>query len=84
MEKYKVESESDVKTKGYEITSVSKEDIKSLFKEQGKLTKKVEKRIDDMTDSEMTQLASKMADDYVNQLYWSSLEILFEDIFLEG
>jgi hypothetical protein len=28
-------------------------------------------------------LASKMADDYLNQLYWSSLEIIFRDIWLK-
>ena len=70
------------KTKYYKITSVTKDDIRACFKEQGKLTKKVEKRIDDMTDSEMKHLASKMADDYVNQLYWGSLEIIFDEIFM--
>lgn len=68
--------------KYYEITSVTKDDIRTCFKDAGGLTKKVEKRIDDMTDSEMKHLASKMADDYLNQLYWGSLKIIFEEIFL--
>ncbi|MFC1816092.1 hypothetical protein ACFL0M_09130 [Thermodesulfobacteriota bacterium] len=36
-----------------------------------------------MDDREMRQLASKLADDYCNQLFWDSLRIIFEDRFLD-
>lgn len=73
--------------KPYEITSICKEDIRSVFhgccNYPEKKMKRIMKRIDDMTDTEMNYLASKMADDYMNQLYWSSLEIIFCDRFLK-
>jgi hypothetical protein len=33
-----------------------------------------------VTDSQMEYLAKKMADDYLSQLFWSSLEIIAEDV----
>lgn len=32
-----------------------------------------------VTDDMMEELAEKMANDYLNQLYWSSLEIIAEE-----
>lgn len=33
-----------------------------------------------LTESDMKRLASKLADDYCEQLYWTSLEILAKHI----
>jgi hypothetical protein len=35
-----------------------------------------------LTDREMEQLGSKLANDYIEQLFWTSLKILFEEMFL--
>ena len=51
----------------FEITSVSREDLDAA----GFDTTNVD-------DDTMTELASKMADDYLEQLYWSSLKIIAE------
>ena len=69
-------------TKMYPITSVCKEDIIQAFASSGKL-ERVKQRITEMDDTEMRHLASKMANDYLEQLYWDSLRIIFEDRFLE-
>jgi len=34
--------------------------------------------VSNVTDSQMSRLASKMGDDYCEQMFWSSLEILAE------
>ena len=66
----------------FPITSVSKEDIIHAFKNTD-ILKQVKKRVAEMDDSEMKGLASKMADDYCNQMFWDSLKIIFEERFLE-
>lgn len=65
----------------FQITSVCKEDILHAFKES-ELLDKVKQCLDRMDESEMRELASKMADAYCEQLFWESLRIIFEDIFL--
>ena len=68
----------------FPITSVSKDDIRqALLDADDKIPADVEKRIAEMGDSEMEELASKMADDYIEQLFWISLRILFQDRFLK-
>ena len=51
------------------ITRLHREDIKTVFPDN-------EKDIDNLTDGQMKYLARKMSDDYLEQLYWGSLEIL--------
>lgn len=52
----------------FPITSISRDDLVAAgFDAEG------------VTDEQMEQLADKMADDYLEQLYWSSLKILAED-----
>ena len=65
--------------KAFEITSVCKEDILSLTDNDGN---QIFKKSDVMklTESDMKRLASKLADDYCEQLYWTSLEILAKHI----
>ena len=66
----------------FPITSVSKEDIIHAFKNTD-IFKQVKKRVAEMDESEMKELASKMADDYCNQMFWDSLKIIFEERFLK-
>ena len=66
----------------FPITSVSKEDIIDAFKNTD-ILKQVKEKVAEMEDSEMKEFASKMADDYCNQMFWDSLKIIFEERFLE-
>jgi len=65
--------------KFYPITKVCKQDLRNLFKGDEKALKKIE----GLDDDDMTRLAEKMADDYLEQLYWQSLKIIFENYFLK-
>jgi len=59
---------SDLSEEYFIITRLHRDDIKSRgFKEE-------------FTDEEMKYIASKMADDYLNQLYWGSLDIIVENV----
>ncbi len=62
----------------FSITALSKGDIIEAF--DGNI--KVNELVQDLTDDDMKYLASKMADDYCNQLFWDSLKILFEEKYL--
>ena len=53
--------------KGFEITSVAREDLEYL----GFNTSRV-------NETTMKRLASKMADDYCEQLFWDSLQVIAE------
>jgi len=66
--------------KSYPITGVSKKDLKHQFRGNKKALKKIE----ELDDADMQRLAEKMADDYLEQLYWQSLETIFRECFLEG
>ena len=65
--------------KYFVITRLHKEDLRGLFKDN----KKALKIIDNLSDSDMEHLAEKMANDYLEQLYWSSLRTLFEDLYMK-
>jgi len=65
------ETNSDNLFTPYKITSVSRDDIENLFDEV------VAKS---MTDAEMKTIASKMEDDYCDQLFWDSLKIITESV----
>lgn len=56
-------------SKEFEITSVSREDLES----RGFDTTNI-------TDAQMEELARKMCDDYLEQMFWISLDIIAEDI----
>lgn len=61
--------------KYFEITSTSicRDDLRSAgFTEE---------EISNVTDDQMRRIASKMADDYVNNLYWQSLQY-FADLII--
>jgi len=65
--------------KGYfPITSLHRDDIKQAYCETDNYEMMC-KIADSMEDHEMENLASKMADDYCEQLFWDSLTVIFED-----
>lgn len=54
----------------FKITSISRDDLASKGFD-----------ITNISDITMKRLASKMADDYFNQLFWISMEIIAEEGF---
>ena len=56
-------------SKEFKITSVTREDLES----RGFDTTNI-------TDEQMEELARKMCDDYLQQMFWISLDIIAEDI----
>lgn len=66
----------------FPITSICREDILETFKEDENY-EQIKKRIKELTNADMKYLASKMADDYCNQLYWISLRNIFEYRMME-
>ena len=55
--------------KEFEITSVTRQDLE----DRGFDTT-------DITDAQMEELARRMCDDYLEQMFWLSMEIIAEDI----
>lgn len=53
----------------YPITYVSKDDMKGCVPN-------LAKKIDALTEDDMSYIAGKMGDDYVEQLYWESMKII--------
>lgn len=68
--------------RAFNITSVCKDDLLSMYDETDKDDKRAINKIKRMTPDEMTYLASKLAEDYCEQLFWSSLRQIFEDRIL--
>lgn len=66
----------------FEITSICRDDIICAF-QGSKDINKVKRRVKKMTDSEMESLASRMSSDYLEQLYWISLKVIFEERFVK-
>ena len=62
----------------FSITSVCKDDIFHAFGDD----KAIKKAIEKMDDGDMETLASKLADDYCEQLYWDSLKVIVELTFM--
>ncbi len=64
--------------KPFTVTSVCKEDLLHLL-DEGKL--KIPKwRIKKLNEATMKRIASKLSDDYCEQLFWSSLEIIADKV----
>ena len=63
--------------KPFNITSVSKLDIISLIVNDAKVNFKLSD-VKKLTESDMSSIASKLSDDYVEQLFWGSLKIIVE------
>ena len=67
-----IASESKRLDKPFEITSVCRADL--MHPEIGYSPSRALK----VTDAQMQRIASKMSNDYTEQLYWTSLEIIAE------
>ena len=66
--------------KSFQITSVCKKDIVHAF-HNSEILEAIKKKVAELDDSDMKKLASKMADDYCDQLFWNSLRIICEELF---
>ena len=62
----------------FPVTYISKDDIIHAFSNNSEV-KTIVKRLD---DADMKHLASKLGDDYCEQLFWESLKIIFESHFM--
>ena len=58
----------------FPVTYISKDDILHAFPNNSEV-KAIVKRLD---DADMKHRASKLGDDYCEQLFWESLKIIFE------
>jgi len=69
----------------FEITSVCKDDILQAFRDQkiDLVPNDVFVAIATLSTEDMERLAEKMANDYIEQMFWVSLKIIFEDMFME-
>ena len=56
----------------FPITTVSRADVGWALKDKWV--------VGSLTDDEMLEIADKMAEDYMNQLYWESLKIIAEEV----
>lgn len=68
----------------FPITCLTRGDIVEFFKIRYKGSAKqakIIKKIKNFTDSEMKHLASKMENDYIDAMFWASLEHHIESFF---
>jgi hypothetical protein len=63
------ENETPNLYKEFKITSVTREDLADIGFD-----------VTNITDEQMEQLAKRMCDDYLEQMFWLSMEIIAEDI----
>jgi hypothetical protein len=68
--------------KFYPITRLCKDDIIMAFEGVSDL-KTIKQKVNLLTDLEMEGIARRLADDYCEQLYWSSLRAIVEHILKE-
>ena len=62
----------------FPVTYISKDDIIHAFPNDSEVKTIVNK----LDDADMEDLASKLGDDYCEQLFWESLKIIFESHFM--
>ena len=74
------DSDQNQRSKLFHITSVSRKDIIQVF--DGDI--EIKNIVKGMKNDEMERLASKLADDYCEQLFWSSLKTIFETVHLNS
>jgi len=71
-------------SKQYTITSLSKDDLVKYFTTKYAKSSKIGQImevIDKMTDRDMRKIASLMEDDYIEHMFWSSMEYFFNEMF---
>ncbi len=62
----------------FPITAVCKDDLFHIFGDDSDAKESIKK----MDAGDMEALASKLADDYCEQLYWDSLKVIVEMVFM--
>jgi len=70
--------------KYYPITSLCKEDIMQMLDDREELTEERKKFIEELNDTEMEWIASKLADGFCNCCYWLHLKDRFEQLEQDG
>jgi hypothetical protein len=65
----------------FPITGVSRDDIENFMVQEDRMDLALMSR--QLTDTQMEAIASRMADDYCTQLYWTQVEILPMDMLNE-
>ena len=81
----KEKKEVVAKERAFYITSVCKADLIEYFGAKLRKNPNYKKHMDKieaLNAAEMEHLAQKMANDYIEQMFWPSLEYFFEDIFM--
>ena len=80
------EENKKAKSKLFTVISISKDDLSFWFRARYlKAPAKVKrylKIVDGLSDSDMKRLTTKMADDYTDHMFWSSVECIFEELFV--
>jgi len=63
----------------FEVTSVCREDLLQLENMDGnpKFTKK---QLMEISDDDMKKIARQLGDDYIGQLFWSSLDTIADQV----
>lgn len=69
----------DALYKPFKITSVSRADIAQMLTDKGMDEDEAVKKARSFSDVEMIEIASKMADAYVENSFWGDLEIISSD-----
>ncbi len=65
------------------VIGVTKDDIQQAMQDHNELIPSMEEIIANITDEDMQDLADKMRNDYIDQLYWDSLYVLFTETTLD-
>ena len=72
-----------ISNKMYSITAVCKDDVEQVFMDRKERTKKIKQMIKGLSDDDMKNIASKMADAYCNCCYWDTLYEIIKNKFDE-
>ncbi len=68
------------------ITSISKVEMiayfKAVYSKSPKVLREIMKIVNKLSNGDMEKLASKMAEEHINHMFWTSMEHTFEDLFM--
>ncbi|MCD4678592.1 MAG: hypothetical protein K8S18_21775 [Desulfobacula sp.] len=71
-------SKNIIEPDSFPVTYISKDDIIQAFPNNSE----VKTIVNNLDDADMKHLASKLADDYCEQLFWESLQTIFKSNYL--
>lgn len=66
----------------FPISRLHRDDIKHLYEDNSNY-EKICDSVDNLSDQEMEYIARKLGDDYCEQLFWTSLQLIYEEHFQE-